>query len=788
MGFDSIIVRRLQKPALIPQNCGKMSHSRVTFQPSLTYEEALERTGQVWGVESEYWDIWGEHHQVPAAVRRALMEAMGVPANTRESLDAAARERLLSEWSSLLPPVLVIGEQEPSIDVAIEQERAADRCLIEIRWERGGSVHWEIDLNALPVKAEAEFEGRVFIRKVIPLRRRMELGYHEIAIHLSSGAACQSRLIVCPDQAYRPPFLSASRRAAGLGVALYGLRSERNWGCGDFTDLKNLIDWVATEIGGDFIALNPLHALANRHPYNSSPYLPISSLYRNHIYLDIERIPDFAPAGGPRYLESPSVREELAYLRSAEYIDYERTSCLKWRFLRLCFRSFLHREYYRQTERAHQFAAYVEREGETLDRYAIFRALDEAIHRRHPNVWVWRDWPEEYRDPKSEAVAEFARRHWRSVLFHKYVQWQLELQLSETQRHALARGMKIGLYHDLALATDRWGGDVWAYREFYVTGCRVGAPPDAFSPNGQDWGFPPPNSTCHWNDGYRLFRESIRKNAAHGGALRIDHVMRFFRLYWIPEGEEAKNGGYVMDRYRDLIRILALESVRGQFLVIGEDLGTVADFIRESMERFGILSYRLFYFERRKDGSLKLPAEYPRRALVSATTHDLPTLAGFWTFQDIHLRYHLGLIPSDAAYRQQLEERVADRQRMLDALHLLGLLPEWFPRCAADVPELTGELHNAITGFLAMTPSELFVLNQEDLLKQPVQQNLPGTTHEYPNWRHRMRFSIEQLWRVPFVRDCASMFRNWLLRTGRANGVLTGEEAAWPAGSFRREG
>jgi 4-alpha-glucanotransferase len=203
-------------------------------------------------------------------------------------------------------------------------------------------------------------------------------------------------------------------------------------------------------------------------------------------------------------------------------------------------------------------------------------------------------------------------------------------------------------------------------------------------------------------------------------------------------------------------------------MVIGEDLGTVADFIRESLKKFGVLSYRLFFFEKHRDGSMKLPAEYPIRALVSASTHDLPTLAGFWTGHDIEVRRRLGLIPGDKSYREQREGRAAERQLMLDALHQLGLVPDWFPRSASDVPELTGELHNAIVGFLASTGAQLLSINQEDVFKQPQQQNLPGTTAEYPNWRNKMRFSIEELQSVPYARDCAAMLRGWLVRTNRA--------------------
>ena len=318
-------------------------------------------------------------------------------------------------------------------------------------------------------------------------------------------------------------------------------------------------------------------------------------------------------------------------------------------------------------------------------------------------------------------------------MFYQYLQWQIDLQLAAAQQRARDRHLSIGLYHDLALATDRFGSDLWAHRPFYVAGCRVGSPPDDFSPKGQDWAFPPPNSARHREDGYRLFAESIRKNCRHGGALRIDHVMRLFRLFWIPDGSDATEGAYVRERNEDLVRILALESVRNQVVVVGEDLGTVEPSIRETLARFGILSYRLFYFEKNERGEFRRSDEYPRQALVSSTTHDLPTLAGFWVGADIAARRAAGII-DDEAQRAQREQRQTEKQKMLDVLFQLGLLRADLPRVAEAYAELTGELHNAIVGFLARTPSQLLAINQEDLTKEVNQQNLPGSTWQYPNW------------------------------------------------------
>jgi 4-alpha-glucanotransferase len=300
----------------------------------------------------------------------------------------------------------------------------------------------------------------------------------------------------------------------------------------------------------------------------------------------------------------------------------------------------------------------------------------------------------------------------------------------------------------------------------------VGSPPDDFSPKGQDWGFPPPNSARHREDGYRLFAESIRKNCRHGGALRIDHVMRLFRLFWIPDGSDATQGAYVREMTDDFVRVLALESVRNRVIVIGEDLGTVEPAVRETLARFGMLSYRLFYFEKNTGGEFRKHEEYPRQALVSSTTHDLPTLAGFWAGSDIAARRDAGTI-SAKDFEEQSAHRAAEKQKMLDLLFAQSLLDTGLPRTADAYPDLTGPLHNAVVGFLALTPSQLLAINQEDLTKELAQQNLPGTTWQYPNWGRKMRYTVEQLRSDTEARGYADMLRNWVIKSGR--GVRSAE-------------
>jgi 4-alpha-glucanotransferase len=715
----------------------------------------IEEAARAWGIETDYWDIWGQQHRASADLEAAILRSLGVDLGSNVSLREAIERRSQRQGRYPLAPTIFLtaGRTPHQVPVSLPPSHAEAGATLRIKLEDGGAI----ELAIAP--------GEILATRHIRLPDDLPLGYHEITMRMAGETWRPSRLVVCPSRAFEPAWLG-TRRAAGLAISLFGLRSQRNWGCGDTTDLKALTDWVVERTGTSFIALNPLHAIANRQPYNTSPYLPNSIYYRNALYLDVEAIPDFASSSRAAALfQSPGVQKEIALLRSAELVEYERVYSLKLRFLKLLFQAFL-REWGESTPRAAELKQYIEREGRLLDRFAVHSALDQDIHKRCPDIWNWRNWPEQYQDPESAATREFARKHWRSVLFYKYVQWQLDLQFASAQRHAVERGMSIGLYHDLALATDRFGSDLWAHREFFVSGCRVGAPPDGFSPKGQDWGFPPPNSDRHVEDGYGLFAESIRKNCRHGGALRIDHVMRFFRLYWIPDGMEATEGTYVRDRFENLLSILALESVRNRVIVIGEDLGTVPDEAREVLHRFGILSYRLLYFEQ-DNGRFKPPQDYPRDALASATTHDLPTLAGFWLGRDIEARREAGLLSDDGAFQNMLADRAREKQKLLDLLTALELLPDWFPREQAQVPELTGELHNAIVGFLASAPSKLMVLNQEDLLKQAEQQNLPGSTKEYPNWRRKMKCTVEELWTSGEIQDFAQMFRGWLERTGR---------------------
>ncbi|HUP03065.1 MAG TPA: 4-alpha-glucanotransferase [Bryobacteraceae bacterium] len=733
-----------------------------------SFEELLDRAAASRGIDPGFWDIWGQYHHTTPEAKRAILGAMGLPAGTEDELRKSMAAAQRREWGRLLPPVVVTGESD-AVELALNvpAESLGTRAHITVTPEEGAASEFDVALWELPQDASAEMDGRTFVRKLARLPLRLPLGYHQVTA-VAGAASAKARYIVTPERAWTDPHLGRGGRAAGVAISLYGVRSERNWGCGDFRDLLDVVDWAADEMEVSFIGLNPLHAIHNRRPFNTSPYLPNCIFYQNFIYLDIEAIEDFAGARRARELrESAWVKAEIEALRGSPYVEYERVAALKLRFLKLMFAAFL-RERRRGSARARDFDAFVNREGDLLEKFATYSALDEWLHARDGSVWIWTQWPAAYQDPASAETQAFRKKHWRSVMLWQYIQWQLDIQLRRAQQKARGRQRSIGLYHDLALATDRFGSDLWGHREFFVAGARVGSPPDDFTPDGQDWAFPPPNAERHREDGYRLFSESIRKNCRHGGALRLDHAMRLFRLYWIPESCDAAHGAYVRERNEDLVRVLALESVRNRVVIVGEDLGTVEPAIRETLSRYGVLGYRLFYFEKNGDGGFKRPEDYTAQALVSSTTHDLPTLAGFWIAADVEARRAVGML-DEAGWRAALESRAAEKQKMLDALFAEGLIPPDRPRLASAYRELTGELHSAVVGFLAGAASQLLAINQEDLTKETDQQNLPGTTWQYPNWGRKMRYSLEQLRTDHEALDYTAMLRHWIAATGRRN-------------------
>jgi 4-alpha-glucanotransferase len=596
------------------------------------------------------------------------------------------------------------------------------------------------------------------------------LGYYDLAIGATAGPTCiqgHALLIMTPSACYTSEAFQDGGHVWGLWTQLYALRSQRNWGFGDFTDLEALVRWAAADLGAEVIGVNPLHALKNRPPHHISPYSPNSRVYLNELYVDVERVPEFHKSPeAQRLVASDEFRSHVEACRKSDRVDYEGVQTAKWAVFEQLFHTFEAMHFIEsegrrraRTGRGESFERYCQAQGESLERFATFVALSEHFQRSLPPIWVWQAWPAEYRHPDSEAVRAFARRHRDRIRLYQYMQWVAEEQLAEISRATVDLGMPVGLYHDLALGNDPSGAEGWLLQDVLAMEADCGCPPDAFAMQGQNWGFPPFNPVALREQAYRPFIRLVRQNLLRGGALRIDHVMGLFRLFWIPRGQPASSGTYVHYPFDDLLGILALESVRTRTVVVGEDLGTVPDWVRERLEAANILSYRVFYFERETDGSWKQPDAYPVRSLAVTTTHDLPTWLGFWTGEDLHIRAKLGLFPTEQSRQQAWEDRERDKARIAEALARASLISESPERLGASRALQAEGLLEPVHRFLARSSSCLVLASLDDWLGEVAQVNLPGTVDQYPNWSRKLTIPLESMRGEHIVRRLAEVMR-----------------------------
>jgi 4-alpha-glucanotransferase len=739
----------------------------------------LERLAAACGIEPSWRDNWGGEHPTRPRTTVGLLAAMGLAGDPPSAARRALADLAESAWSETLPPVLVVRAHAlpERFPVALPRSPGAGRgaapeILVEVIEEGGARRGARFGPGEIARVGTRRYASGTWDRYEVPLPGPFPLGYHRLRVLASRGGAPllegELALIVCPERSFCPGDAEPAGRAAGLGVALYGLRSARNAGVGDLGDLRELTRWAVPALGVRFIGLNPLHATRNCFPFGHSPYLPLSGLFRNHLYLELEAVPEFAGSAAARALASgdPAL---LSRLRAAPQVPWDEANRHKLRVLRALFAAFLADHWHRAggSARRRAFEDYLAAGGATLERFALFQALDAHLAAAGGPAWTWRLWPDEFRRPAAPGARDFLERNREEVLFWQYLQWQLDEQLAALDRDARAGGLALGYYHDLAMAVDEHGADAWAQQELFARGARVGAPPDDFNTAGQDWGFPPPHPARDRACGYRAFAEQMRRACAHAGLLRIDHVMRLARLFWIPDGLPAADGAYVRYRQEELFGIVALESVRNRTVIVGEDLGVVPDGFRETMAAERLCSCRLLWFERGGDGGFRAPHEYPRDAMVSITSHDLPTLAGFWSGADLRTRHDIGLFRDDAARDRATAERRGDRRKLLELLVGLGRLAPERLADPGDPAELDGELHAALVALLCDTPSRYFQLAQEDLFKVAEQQNFPGTVTERPNWVWRMPWTIEQLGSAPAVRDFARMYRDAVVRSRR---------------------
>ncbi|MGY4982945.1 4-alpha-glucanotransferase [Streptomyces sp. 900105755] len=642
--------------------------------------EALDpdlcRLAELHGVATSYSPAPDRTVAASAGAVTAALGALGVDASGPEAVRAALADRERELAVRLLPPTVVHWTGTGEIALGLP---AGTR--LEVRTEDGESRE---DVAGLPP------------------------GVHLLTAAAPDGRVARAHLIVAPDRLPTP-----AGRSYGILVQLYSLLSRRSWGMGDLADLAELADWVGRTAGAGFVQVNPLHAAVPGAPTDPSPYRPSSRRFPDPVHLRPEAVPEYTATG--------SLADRAGHLRSAvldqgALIDRDAVWELKREALETAAAAPL------TPGRQAAYDAFRAAEGQALEDHATWYALAE-LHGSD-----WHRWPEALRDPRSPETARARAELAGRVGFHARLAWLTVTQLTAAQRAAREAGMPVGIVHDLAVGVHPAGADAWAQQDHFAAGMSVGAPPDAFNARGQDWGLPPWRPDRLAASGHAPFRELLRALFRYAGALRIDHVMGLFRLWWVPEGRPPTEGTYVRYDAEAMLALLALEATRAGAVVIGEDLGTVEPGVRETLQRHGVLGTSVLWFERdwAGDGRPLPPERWRADCLATATTHDLPPTAARLTGEHVELRDRLGLLTRPLA--EERAEAAADIAEWLALLTSLGLI------AAAESGDEEAEIR-AVHRFLLRTPARMIGVWLPDTVGDRRPQNLPGTWDQYPNWR-----------------------------------------------------
>lgn len=649
----------------------------------------LAAQAENWGIERSFTDALGRYREVePEALARIV-----------DALSSAGRDfKANTVWRG--------GERRPVL-VPADVER------------------WRLCDQSDAIVAEGRRDNdQANIAGFLP---NLPFGTYRLeALEAGSAARLVQHLIVTPRQSYQPNTATADRTWI-LAVQLYAVRSRHNWGHGDFTDLLTLVR-LAAKAGAAGIGLNPLHALFADRAEQASPYSPNSRIFLNPLYIDVDAIPEFPG------LAHTGFAAQIDAARRADVVAYADVAAAKIAALRRAHSRFGE---IADASRLDDFARFRNEHGRTLQAFAAF----EVLRRRFNTVW-W-EWPERYRHPSSSVLDEVQAEFPDDFDYHAYVQWTADRQLRTCHDEARRLGLPIGLYMDLAVGADPGGADAWSDQTAVVPQMEVGAPPDALNTAGQAWGLAAFNPRALTSDGFAPFARVLRAVMRYAGAVRLDHVLGLNRLYLIPLGLGAAQGAYVHYPLHELLAIVALESDRHACVVIGEDLGTVPDDLRGVLADWGVWSYLVLMFERGYDGGFRSPQDYRRNALVTFSTHDLPTFSGWIAGHDLSVKRHLGLDPGESNEARW---------------HALGELRAALSRNGIEPPEGSPRFLDVMR-YLARTPSRLLTVSIEDVLGVPDQPNIPGTVLEHPNWRRRLPIDIESLEDHPDFRLLAEMLR-----------------------------
>jgi 4-alpha-glucanotransferase len=704
----------------------------------------LEQLVEYRGIESNYNDAWGRPTTINSATKNKLLFAMGYQVSDPSLLQQQVQDSNHNIWLSVLNPVQVLRiEEHLQITLRLPIELVTDEYVAQIKTELGDVLEHRfvpIDGQLVNVVHIDEIEFQEYL---IDIPIDLPLGYHSLSLVIDDDVLGSMRLIIAPSSCFKPKALIQGQKVWGLSVQLYCLRSDNNWGVGDFSDLSYLIEKVAKQ-GAQFVGLNPIHALYPANADACSPYGPSSRRWLNFIYIDVTALDGYQTASTQAIVKEVDFQKKLQKARATDLVDYELVTELKLIALEKIFEYQNSQYLSKNTKLNKAFKAFVAEGGDSLQTLAVYDALQESLASQDKPSWGWPVFPKELSDFHNPAVKTFTKKHAKRVKFFLWLQWQAALQLEMANQVAQKNAMLIGLYRDLAVGVSEGSAEIWGNKDLYCTDASIGAPPDILGPLGQTWGLPPMDPEKLYQQQYQPIIELFDSNMRATGALRIDHVMALLRLWWVVNGDNAKLGGYVYYPVDDLLAILALESHRHQSLVIGEDLGTVPDEIRAKLADNGVYSYRVFFFEQAKDGGFISPSHYPEQSMSTLTTHDMPTLTGYWHCHDLELGKELGLYPTEEILNTLYTSRHEDKQSILDTLHGHHSVNDEVGRDVHNVG-MSKALNFGMQLHMASGSSELLSLQLEDWLEMDKPVNIPGTFNEYPNWRRKLTRNLQKI-------------------------------------------
>lgn len=706
------------------------------------------------GIIKEYWDIFGIRHEASDEVLLEILQSLGFDVSTEDALIKQIDYLKNKDWLIPINPVFIVPQDEQPVSIPVSLTTKEVKCIeILLSSEGKNEVLFKGLSNYPKVKSENLINGSLFKKFIIRLPQDffLNIGYYSISITINNEDRLFSRLIITPKTAFLPDNLRAHKQW-GLSVNLYSLWSDKNWGVGDISDLKMCLNHVLKR-GGSFVGINPLHSITNQKPYGISPYSPITKLFNNFIYIDVEHVDGFND------VKDKGLTHILKELQESSQIDYESVYKIKLKILKIIFEQFYQKYFLSNDKKGKAFKNYISEKGEALLCFSTYCVLAEQ-HGKEIDKPIndWRQWNSIYHLYSSKEVKDFQKKHKREILFYSYLQWLIDCQIRDLSSIRHEHPDCIGIYSDIAIGSIRGGSDEWFYRDIFVENVNVGAPPDDFNPTGQNWGFPPLSPLKLKEHAYEPLIRYFQENMRYAGAIRIDHALGLFRMFWIPQGRKASEGVYIEYPFEDILGIISLESQINKTIIIAEDLGTITDQARQSLRRYNMLSYRLLYFERRyPDPSFLMPDEYPEMAICAANTHDLPTIWGFWYLKDIELRHSLGMFNTEEDYKRAILDRQRDKSFLVDALKRADLLPMDF-----TMPQdLDEDIILSIYGFIAKSKSLLMSVSLDDIMGTMNQQNMPGTVDEYPCWVQKTPKKIETLFDDDFFEKTCNILSKY---------------------------